>query len=291
MSQFNFRSSAVGGYSACERRLAMDRAIFDGMDPAVLGLGPGYRGSSPPADFGSCVHWYTQAALRCDFKNDQPNDFTFKGYDEARAKAATYSPQQWASGVKLFLNESVAQQTMHKAAVLAISRLPRKDAKWLAEAHGVVQELNFGGHIDLLTDDLDDIVDIKTTGRVPEDGKMHVSHMWQVTGYALLVEKLTGHRPKRAHILYVDRHAEWVCRTQAIKFETDEGKFLLETLETKLRTWNTGPVDAAPKFGPHCDECFCPYRPICRDAILPGGASIVRAVEAPITVDNPFKDL
>lgn len=291
MSQFNFRSSAVGGYSACERRLAMDRAIFDGMDPAVLGLGPGYRGSSPPADFGSCVHWYTQAALRCDFKNGMPGDFTFKGYDETCAKNAQYTPQQWANGVKLFPSPEAAAATMHKAAVLAISRLPRKDAKWLAEAHGVVPELNFGGHIDLLTDDLDDIVDIKTTGHVPERGLMAVSHMWQVTGYALLVQKLTGHLPKRAHILYVDRHAEWVCRTQPIKFDTDEGRFLLETLESRLERWNAKREDPAPKFGPHCDECFCPYRPICRDAILPGGASIVRAVEAPIQVDNPFQGL
>lgn len=289
---FIVRSSAVSGYAFCGRRLALDRAITEGtVDPvADLELPADFRRGSPPADWGSCVHWYAQTALRCEFKGDDKlGDFAYTGFDAVRAERAKFTPQQWASGSSMFSNEQAAQQTLTKAASLIISRLPRKDAKWTAEGSGVIPGL-LSGHIDLLSDDLDDIVDIKTTGTPPKDGKIETKYLWQLVSYALLVAHHTGHVPKRAHVIYVDRHAEWVCRTKPLDFTTGPGAALLHHHMNRLRRMQDRANDCdEPVPGPHCDDCFCPYRPICRDALIPDGAAIVRPQESiPLSV-NPFQ--
>lgn len=260
------------------------------MDPvADLDLPADFRRGSPPADWGTCVHWYTQAALRCQFQgDDRLGDFKFTGWDAARAEQAKYSPQHWASGASMFGGESAAQATLQKSAALIISRLPRKDSKWLAECSGVIPGL-LSGHIDLLSDDLDDIVDIKTTGHAPKDGKIETKYLWQLVSYALLVAHHTGHVPKRAHVIYVDRHAEWVCRTKPLDFTSSGGNALLKYhMDRLVRMKDPAQDRDEPVPGPHCDDCFCPYRPICRDALIPDGAAIIRPQESIPMAVNPF---
>jgi hypothetical protein len=288
---FIVRSSAVSGYAFCGRRLSLDRAITEGVvDPvADLDLPPDFRRGSPPADWGTCVHWYSQVALRAEFKGDAKlGDFKFNGFDQATADAFRYTPEQWVSGASMFSNQQTAEQTLRKSAMLLISRLPRKGSDWMAECSGVIPGL-LSGHIDLLSADLDDIVDIKTTGTPPKDGKIETKYLWQLVSYALLVAHHTGHVPKRAHIVYVDRHAEWVCRTKPLDFTTPAGAALLKYhMDRLVRMKDRAQDRDEPVPGPHCDDCFCPYRPICRDALVPDGAAIVRPQEAiPLSV-NPF---
>lgn len=287
---FITRASAIGGY-VCGRRLVFDRAITEGaVDPENdLGLPADFRRGSPPADWGSCVHWYGQTALRCDFKGDEKlGDFKYTGFDVANAEKFRYTPAQWASGSSMFSNETVATQTLHKSGALIISRLPRKDAKWTAEASGLIPGL-LSGHIDLLSDDCEDIVDIKTTGNPPKDGKIETKYVWQLVAYALLVAHHTGVMPKRAHVIYVDRHAEWVCRTKPLDFTTLQGAAMAQFLMDRLVRMKDAANDRPePLMGSHCDDCFCPYRPICRDALMPDGAAIIRPpTHLPSTV-NPF---
>lgn len=288
---FIVRSSAVSGYAFCGRRLAIDRQIHNGIvDPVNdLGLAADFRRGSPPADWGTCVHWYTQTALRCDFKGDDKlGDFRFTGFDQARADLFRYTPEHWASGSSLFASEQLAEKTLVKSAALIIQRLPRKDAKWTAECSGVIPGL-LSGHIDLLSDDLDDIVDIKTTGNPPKDGKIEAKYFWQLVSYALLVAHHTGKIPKRAHIIYVDRHAEWVCRTKPLDFTQGAGAAALKHhMDRLVRMKDPANDREEPVMGSHCDDCFCPYRPICRDALIPDGASVIRPQEfIPVSV-NPF---
>lgn len=288
---FIVRSSAVSGYAFCGRRLSLDRAITEGVvDPEQdLGLGADFRRGSAPADWGTCVHWYTQTALRCQFQgDDRLGDFKYTGFDQTRAELFKFTQAQWVSGASMFSNETTAQQTMQKSAALIASRLPRKDAKWLAEGSGVIPGL-LSGHIDLLSDDLDDIVDIKTTGTPPKDGKIETKYLWQLVSYALLVAHHTGHVPKRAHVIYVDRHAEWVCRTKPLDFSTSGGAALLKHhMDRLVRMKDRAQDRDEPVPGPHCDDCFCPYRPICRDALIPDGAAIIRPQESIPMAVNPF---
>ena len=288
---FIVRSSAVGGYAFCGRRLHIDRQICEGaVDPAAdLGLPPDFRRGSPPADWGNCVHWYAQTALRAQFKGDaELGNFQFTGFDSAHADKFKYTPEQWISGSSMFSDEQAAQKTLHKSAALIISRLPKKGASWIAEASGVIPGL-LSGHIDLIDSDLEDIVDIKTTGHAPKDGKIETKYLWQLVSYALLVAHHTGKIPKRAHIVYVDRHAEWVCRTKPLDFTQGGGAALLAFhMDRLVRMKDRANDRPEPVPGPHCDDCFCPYRPICRDALIPDGAAIVRPQETAPPVANPF---
>lgn len=288
---FIVRSSKTGLYAACGRALSFDRQITEGtVDPeADLGLPPDVFRGSPPADWGTIVHWYSQTALRAEFKGDAKlGDFTYTGFNQAAADAAKFTPQQWASATTLFSNEQVAERTLVKAATMLISRLPRKDAKWMAECSGVIPGL-LSGHIDLISDDLDDIIDIKTTGRIPEDGKIEYKYLWQLVSYALLVAHHTGKIPARAHIVYVDRHAEWVLRTKPLEFDRGPGLAMLQHHMNRLHRMKDRAQDRdEPNPGKHCDDSFCPYRTICRDSLIPGGAHVIRPQEAAIASVNPF---
>lgn len=284
------RASQIGYYQRCLHRMSLDRRLALGeLTLAQLGLPVSVRESSVPADFGTFFHWYMQCALRCDFKNTT-NDFVFRGWNKAEADTHQPSTQAILNGAKLIGSEQQAYAMAGRMCQLAIPRMPRKDTNWMAEAYGVMPGL-LGGHIDLLSEDLDDIVDIKTTGTCPVNGKMKPAHMWQVAAYALLVYAATGHLPKRGHILYIHNRGEWVCRSNPLEFDTPFGNGLLDHLAARLEFYGKEEQNrgaCAPSPGDACDEDFCPYTSICRDKLIPKGAHVYRPEEAPLLSVDPF---
>jgi CRISPR/Cas system-associated exonuclease Cas4 (RecB family) len=214
-------------------------------------------------------------------------DFTFTGFDEAAAKAAAPPAESIRLAEQLFSSPAAAQQAVHNIAGLVIQRLPGKGHEWMAECAGEIPGI-LTGHIDLLTSDLEHLVDIKTTGQMPENGKMKPEHLWQLVAYALLVLHHTGKPPHYAHILYVDRHGDWVCRSKALDFYDVSGQALLRELYHWLEVTKNNAYAPTPVFGPHCDGAWCPYRQICRDASVPGAAAVVRRHEPVAVSSNPF---
>lgn len=279
------RASAIGGHIACGHRNYLDRAIFEGrLTLADIGMKDSGRQDTPPTALGTWAHWYTQCALRAQFKSAY-GDFAFTGFDEAYAQSQMPEPRLIQLASSLFSSPGAAQAAVHNIAGLVIQRIPGKTCrKWLAECAGNIPGL-LTGHIDLLSADLEHLVDIKTTGQPPEHGVMKPDHMWQLVAYALLVVHHTGQPPHYGHVMYVDRHGEWVCRSKPIDFQSPQGVLLMnELLEwLKSRTPSRTPV-----FGPHCDSGWCPYRAVCRDLVVPGSAAIVRRHEPVAVSSNPF---
>jgi CRISPR/Cas system-associated exonuclease Cas4 (RecB family) len=284
--EFIERSSAVGGHMACDYRYIIDKGIALGEIDSTLAP----RVDTPPTAFGQWVHWYSQTALRAEFKHVD-GDFTFQGFDEQRSLAAKPGPSNWQLAIKLFSDDKAAERAMAHAAELVIQRLPKvPKSQWMAECAGSVPGL-LTGHIDLLSADHEHLVDIKTSGQQPEGGKMKTEHMWQLVAYAVLVMHHTGKPPHFGSIIYVDRHGDWVCRTRAIDFTSEEGRTLMTALVNKIAAQKRGDVMAFPNMGTHCDSGFCPYRPFCRDALVPAGAAIVRRIEAAVVSANPFQQI
>jgi hypothetical protein len=256
----------------------------------ALGLPVGVRDSSPPADFGTYAHWVFQCALRAQFMTVL-NDTQFIGWDQQAAVDREPDAAVFANAATMFASEQIARDTALKMAANAVPRLPRKSGNWMAEVH--VQIPGFlGGHIDLLSEDLEDIVDLKTTGTAPTNGKMKPAHMWQLVAYAALVLHATGKLPKRACILYVHNRGEWVCRSNPIDFESEHGQYLVSSLFARLGYYaneNSHRGAFSPSPGDDCDGDFCPYTTICRDKLIPKGTHISRIEEPPLLTVNPFE--
>lgn len=289
MKKFIERASAVGGHIPCGQRNFLDRALYEGrLTYGQLGMTDSGRTDTPPTAFGTWVHWFTQVQLRCDFKKAD-GDFLYDDFSVARAEAVKPTQELWTIATKMFAGDAAAQLAMAHAAGLMLARMPGKGSEWMAECAGNIPGL-LTGHIDLLSADLEHLVDIKTTGQAPADGKMKPEHLWQLVAYALLVEHHCGRPPHFASILYVDRHGEWVVRTKPIDFSTDHGRGLMTELRRWLETTRDGVYSSIPNFGPHCDSAFCQYRGVCRDAVVPGAAVIVRRHDPVMTVSNPFQE-
>jgi CRISPR/Cas system-associated exonuclease Cas4 (RecB family) len=276
------RSSKVGYYMQCTERAWLDRRIGEkSLTLADLGLPADADSSSVPADFGTIAHWTIQCALRAGFPAE--GVFAPTPWNEDAARAKKPDPEVWLSGSKLFRQNDMAG-VLSKITTAAITRLPRKGSKWLAESRFDVGVLT--GSIDLLTDDFEDIVDIKTTGTQPAGGRIKPAHLWQLVAYALGVSGTTGVLPKRGYILYLHNRGEWVCRSNPVEFTPE----LVGILLNRIRAVS-GPAAesfAAPAFGQACDD-FCPYVPHCHRH-LPRGAHIVDldAAAGPPGSTDPF---
>lgn len=263
------RSSKVGYYMQCTERAWLDRRINEkALTFADLGLpDDAEQKSSAPADFGTVAHWTLQCALRAGFPAD--GVFTPTAWDDAVALSKRPAPEVWTSGAKLFKNAALMESTLRKITAAGVTRLPRKGAKWLAEAGFDVGILT--GHIDLLTDDFEDIVDIKTTGTAPVGGKVKPSHLWQLVAYAVGVLGSTGVMPKRGHILYIHNRGDWICRSNPVEFTPELTGFLVQRI--KAVTGEHASLLRAPAFGAACDD-FCSYVPHCHRH-LPRGAHVI----------------
>ena len=288
---FHPRASAVGYYMRCARRFALDRQLSLGLTTlADLGLPTTTldRTSSPPADFGTYAHWVLQCAMKAQFKSKM-NDFSFSGWDQPAAENAKPDDSVLAHGAQLFSGGPTQAHDMAvQMARLAAARMPKADG-WMAEAYGVIPKF-LGGHIDFLSADWLNIVDLKTTGTAPTNGKIKPAHAWQLAAYALLVYSATGVLPENGYIMYVHSRGEWVCRSQPIEFHSPAGQQMLDFLHEKLDEMRRASPRSAftPSMSDECDKDYCPFTSICRDKMIPRGSAIVRTPEPELASINPL---
>jgi hypothetical protein len=251
----------MGAYLSCMTRAAFDRALADGLmkleehdEKAVTEA----RRSSPYACFGTWAHFYLQDALRCEF--------------EGGREAHIPDLEVKATAAELFQgDQDSAEAAIRQAATIAAKHMPvpRDGLPWIAEASCSGPILS--GHLDFLSHDYLDVVDLKITSKKPPHGNAKPEHVAQVGGaYPFLVRERFGIMPQRATILYVDLHGTWACpvvidlmtpeRQQFVNQIGDYAKFLRSKALFQAAT---------PVFGPHCSDQWCPYRSICRDRVLP----------------------
>lgn len=268
------RSSQMGSYLSCSYRAAFDKLIHDGvfkLDPEQEVAVTEAKKSSPFASFGTWGHFYLQDALRCIFEGGRDEHLID---DETKASAATLH------GNDLLATEAA----IRVAATLAAKHMPlTKDGKpWIAEAS--CSSRNLTGHLDFLSHDFLDVVDLKMTTRKPLNGAVKAEHFVQVAGaYPYLVRERYGITPHRATVLYVSMRGDWVCPV-VIDLTTPERLAYIDQigeyakyLKSKQMLANTMPV-----FGTHCSEQWCPYKSICRDVTLPKAADIFEVSAAPV---------
>lgn len=250
------RSSSLGYYFTCDYRAALDRLVADG----VL-MAPD-RGDTSIMDFGTLAHYRWQRLLGARFP-----------------EGALAPPDHMLSDVAAALfkgDQANASAAIDKCAELAAGETPTLDpgVVWDAETqHDIRGKLT--GHIDLLSSDYRVVVDLKTTSRPPERGEMKPEHFVQLVAYHILNKE----RTERAYILYVDRHGEWVMLSKPLLFKHPEhGEHLAEFVVQvhdyirHLRS-KTLAAKVVPRIGDHCIKQFCPYRDLCRDKLIPKGAS------------------
>lgn len=255
------RSSQIGAYLACDYRAAFDRALHEelfALEPHDAAAVAEARKSSPYAAFGTWCHFYLQDALRSEFEGGRDEHVP----DEAcRANAAQLF------GGDLLATEAAVRQ----ACTIAAKNMPiPADGKpWIAEASCTSRVLS--GHLDFLSHDFADVVDLKITSRKPVNGKAKPEHYAQVAGaYPALVREKYGVLPQRATILYVDLHGTWVCPVVIDLATPERLEFIDQVMEYAAHLRSKAMMKiATPRFGAHCDDGWCPYKSICRDRVMP----------------------
>jgi len=207
-------------------------------------------------------------AARHAFRTGNPTAYSPPASDWAKALG---DPPRAAGDTRprdpgLFHGDAELQRRAVAAASQSLANhLPRaRDGKpWLAEV--AVESDYVTGHIDLLSQDGEEVGDIKTTAKPPEKGYIKPGYLAQVVLYA----RLTG--AKTGFIEYVDSMTgKWNYRVP-VNFMTDERRRYADQLESFCRflmsdaLWDV----AYPNLGEHCKSSWCPYKRTCADKIFP----------------------
>lgn len=244
------RPSSMGYYFSCDYRAALDRAVYEGIAPpeATKHFAAKQAAPSPNADLGTCIHYTMFDGMGCEFdKNQAP------------------TPEQWANASLLFGSDlDRTRKAAFASASLAASHLP-KGRKWRAEVRAKNRWTQ--GTIDLLTDNDDELWDLKTTSKPPLGGSIKAPHLYQLITYQWLRNKTP---PKRGGIVYVDAiSASWGCGIP-VNFEDEAMIELTEHVMqyTKYLRSNRLFAHAVPRIGSHCSDDWCPYISICKSRFL-----------------------
>lgn len=260
------RPSSIGAFVDCDYRAAYDRAISE--DPQVLTqmhaeTQQAVGSTSPFADLGTCIHFHLQDGLRCEFPGGDPTKH-----------APTL--EQRTNAARLFNNDfTILDQKIRESATLAAHHLPKpSDGKpWLAEIElRDAANLTKPGHIDFLSQDWDELWDLKTTSKPPAHMRLKPPHLHQLLTY----RRCAKNKPRRGGILYVDSlRASWALAIP-IDFTSPEMLEMAEhTVEyTKFLRSTQLAKRAVPRIGTHCTENFCPYVADCKNRFIPPSMKI-----------------
>lgn len=281
------RASSLGSYSLCDQRAAFDRGVAEGL------LEPGIRSDhfSPYAALGTVEHFHLQDGLRCEFpKRDKA--WIARHQSEVRAIAIDYFGGDMGAAISAFakgdplafaptLAEIASAQSLFdsndtmmgivrdtvRAAADAMPRLAA-GAHWLAEPFVDLSMDLAPGHIDFLASDNSWIVDLKTTSRKPDGGKVKTEAFWQLCDYHCNTGAAMG------RVLYADsKGGEWTLSVD-IDFMSDIIQSFLPNVPKLVKyVRSKGLYDAAiPRLlNKQCSDSFCPYTSICRDVLIPKG--------------------
>jgi len=278
--QPKLRASKLGGFMLCGQRAAMDVAA-----QAMAVEGAEDAEDKPIPAFGSFVHWVIQKALRSRFvPDDVVNTLPPAEYAEDVA-AAAFPSKRVAAACKLFGDDiSSLTARCNGIAAAAIPHLPKVDGTWIAE-QGLLGK-HYGGHIDLLSDDLSTIVDIKTCGSVPDKRQMSEEYFWQIIAYAALVEEVFGVLPERGYILYVDRNGEFVLLTKPVLYHHRTVQHAIQSLRNRCAQLVNYDFHG---LVPTLQGCrYCPFRAGCRDQMIPAASKEWRRPAHTYIRTDPF---
>lgn len=241
----------------CQARAAYDRAYAVG-DLVAEDTGPR---DMKYADLGTIIHQELQQHLGCVF-------------DEA---PEPHGQETLTSAATLFSDDMGRLMAAVNSAVLAAagSMPAAADGKpWRAEVRAKSKLLT--GHIDFLSQDGTQLIDLKTTSRKPDHNRIKGEHFLQMLAYKFLVPSITS-----AHILYVDAvGARWAMLSPPMDFTSESMMAQLERLPPFLKRIRSKRIysTALATPGGHCAGSFCPHVAICKDQFIPGPGVIVDRV-------------
>lgn len=254
------RSSSVGYYMACHYRAAMDRALAEGQAAPEIAAAVADKEAhpSPYADLGTCIHFVMQDGGGCVWPGPA-KDYAPTEAEWLNAASLDRAPYSFGGDV-----EKVRMHA-HRVASIGAAHLPKPaDGKpWLAET--AWSKPYAQGHIDFLSQDHEDLWDLKTTTRPPA-GHIKPAHLFQMLTYRLLVNR----KPKRGGILYVSSAGEWATAVSFDFTTPDMEEMTDQTLDFLKHVRGANLYKTAfPQVGSQCGDNFCPYLTICRDRFLP----------------------
>ncbi len=253
MTGFKTRGSKAGLYCHCGYAANLDEDVKSGRLPVSDDMD---FSSSPYADLGTLIHNELQVALKCVMQTRLEESL---------------SPM-WDNAAKLFRNKEECEDTVEKAVNLGVSVFPAAmDGKpWVAEPEDELEDLT--GHLDFESQDLTEIVDLKTTARKPDKGRMKPLHLYQLVSYW----DLRGRKAKTGRILYLDSmKGEWALMSDPVDFDSDAIQFFADGLSKRRREIFKG-MRYFPTPGDHCKSGFCSYRDskACYANLVPPGGQV-----------------
>ncbi len=244
------RSSKMGLYASCSRSYYLDNAIAEGSVPKPE---DGEYESSAYADLGTLIHDRLQTKLGCVMQ----------------ARFAGSLAPLVANAATLFKGPEDMEACIAANVVWAATLFPRAlDGKpWVAEPEGELPNLT--GHLDFESQDMAEIIDLKTTARKPDNARMKPLHLAQLVSYW----DLRGRKAKTARILYLDSvKGAWAIMTDVVDFTSP---FVQEYANhmSAYRTALMRGASAMPVPGDHCKSGFCSYRnsKACYASLIPAG--------------------
>jgi len=273
----------------------MDKALAAGELTIDTGFDPiaERKRMNPPADAGTCIHWISQCKARCSFADPADsarNTLPPQAWDPARALACKPEDKFYHSALNLYKDGKRMETTMNAVGDAVVQHLPPASG-WYSELGYTMGPGLLGGHVDFTSFDLEDIVDLKTTGKPPKAGRIKYAHAVQLCSYARLQHLAHGVLPKRLFALYADRNGEWILRTNPIMLDGSIPEHLqLYQHVCGLIDLVTSPLldyAAVPQYDEvRCSDDFCPYRAYCQ-RMLPHGKGVSDLTVLP-EIQNPF---
>jgi hypothetical protein len=280
MKKWTPRGSAIGYYYGCQMRALFDRAFAE--DPGLFDSDAhaaveAKKGSSGYADLGTVIHYDAQTKLKAEFPRGD------------------HAPNvvQWANATSVFKgNQDACKMAVQKASDhLAKVIGPDPDGRnWLAEVS--VKRPWVTGHIDLLSSDATELVDIKTTSKPPYYSHVPPSHVLQTLAYVQALSE-QGLHVKKIRIVYIaSQSVDWYmdcpfdpCTPDMMQMREDLVAFGLRLKSAAFLK----PGGAVPNIGDACEN-WCPYTSLCRDkyAVKKGDQKPVAPPPQAVKTLNPF---
>jgi hypothetical protein len=251
---FKTRCSKSGLYNLCGYSATLDEAIQAGAQPVLDDMD---FSSSAYADLGTIIHNELQVRLGCVMQERLPG----------------MMEPMWLKAQELFKDREELEAVVSRAVEFAAGIFPKAlDGKpWVAEPEDALTDLT--GHLDFESQDLSEIIDLKTTARKPDHGRLKPLHLYQLVSYW----ELRGRKAKTGRILYVDSlKGDWAIMSDPVDFQSDAIAFFAEGMAERRKDIFNGTKRFFPVPGDHCKSGFCSYRNsrVCYSGLVPPGGTL-----------------
>lgn len=280
MKKWTPRGSAIGYYYGCQMRAAYDRMMAEHPEmfsAADLAAVEAKKSSSGYADLGTVIHHRTQKKLLSEWP----------GGEEAPSEAQLLNAGTVFKGNAAARDMAIEKASTHLAKVIG----PDPDGRnWMAEVS--VKRPWITGHIDLLSSNATELLDIKTTSKPPYYSHVPPSHVLQTLAYTQALSEM-GLHVKKIRIVYIaSTSVDWYMECVFDPTTDDMMMMRADLVAFGKRLKSAGllkPGGAVPNIGDACEN-WCPYTTLCRDkyAVKKGDQKPVDPPQAPVKGMSPF---